>query len=241
MTLRVLRSSSEIAEARRQLIEDGASGIDDGLGARLARLAKRFGLYDGLVVGDRIKSWDVLETVDFLAAHVRPDEPILDIGCYASEVLISLKKRGYRSLNGVDLNPRVTAMPFAQTIRYAVSDFMATPFADASMQAITSISVIEHGLDAPRLMDEVARLLRPDGYFIASFDYWPEKIDTAGVRIFGMDWLIFSREDVERLIGEGGKRGLEAVGEIRFEADERPVRFSRRRYTFGWLALRKKA
>jgi SAM-dependent methyltransferase len=57
---------------------------------------------------------------------------------------------------------------------------MHTPFEDRSFSCITSISVIEHGFDGSRLVREVSRLLVRGGYFIASFDCWPEKIDSSG-------------------------------------------------------------
>ena len=145
----------------------------------------------------------------------------------------------YTNLTGVDLNPRIKKMPFAGPIRYEVADFMATPFSDVSFGAITAISVIEHGFNSDRLLREISRLLRPGGYFIASFDYWPEKIDTTGTKIFGMDWTIFSREEVLDLVSRAKGYGLEPVGDIALDAGDRVIHWGGKEYTFGWMTLRK--
>lgn len=77
----------------------------------------------------------------------------------------------------------------------------------------------------------------PGGYFIASFDYWPDKIETAGERIFGLDWMIFSDRDVSDLISRAKRHGLTPTGPLEQGATDAPVHFAGRRYTFGWLAL----
>jgi SAM-dependent methyltransferase len=130
-------------------------------------------------------------------------------------------------------------MPFSDRIRYEVADFMTTPFPDGSFGAITAISVIEHGFRSVQLLREVSRLLRPGGYFIASFDYWPEKVDTAGMDIFGMDWKIFSMGEVLTFIEEAGMQGLSYCGDIDLEAAERVINWEGKEYTFAWLALQK--
>jgi SAM-dependent methyltransferase len=194
-----------------------------------------------MALGDRLKSWDILATATFLREHLPKSSPILDIGAYASEILPALHRLGYSNLTGIDLNPGIRRMPFAHAIRYKIGDFLRTPFGDASFDAVTAISVIEHGLDAPRLLAELARLLRPEGYFIASFDYWPEKIVTAGMKVFGMDWTIFSREEVLGFLSKAKHYGLEPVGDIALDAGDRVIRWGGKAYTFGWLALRKTA
>ena len=50
-------------------------------------------------------------------------DPIADIGCYASEVLVALCKLGHTDLTGIDLNPKLGDMPFQGAIKYEVSDF----------------------------------------------------------------------------------------------------------------------
>jgi len=130
-------------------------------------------------------------------------------------------------------------MPEQGSIRYETTNFMHTPFPDASFKAITSISVIEHGFDSHSLLKEMSRLLQSGGYFIASFDYWPEKIDTTGIKFFGMDWLIFSKEDVNNFITLAATFGLRPSAPMDFDSDETCIEGGGKNYTFGWLTLQK--
>ena len=170
MIMEVLQNKLQIRNARQVLVNKGASLVE----SPLRSLLRKFGLVRGVSMGDMVKSWDVLATVDFLESNVKKNEPILDIGCYASEVVIALHKLGYSNLTGADLNPDLQKMPYQNDIRYELTNFMHTKFEDASFRAITSISVIEHGFDGQSLLKEMSRLLNPGGYFIASFDYWSE-------------------------------------------------------------------
>ena len=99
--------------------------------------------------------------------------------------------------------------------------------------------MIEHGFDGARLLAEVSRLLRPGGLFVASVDYWEEKIDTTGVEAFGMDWRIFSREEILAFFRDAEAYALHATGPASFSCDQRVIHWSDRHYTFGWMCLRK--
>ncbi len=235
MSMAVLKNMDQVREARRAMVARGASAID----APWTALLRKLRLVGGVGIGDYLKSWDVWESVQFLERNVPKDAPILDIGCYASEVLVSLHRVGFTNLAGIDLNPALDRMPHQGTIRYQVGDFLRTPYPDGSFAAITSISVIEHGYDGPALCREASRLLKPGGYLVMSFDYWPEKIDTTGIRIFGMTWTLFSRGEIQDLVAEAGRHGLSPVGELKAEAQDAPIDFGGKKYTFGWLVLRK--
>jgi SAM-dependent methyltransferase len=237
VSLEVLTSRDQVDDARSRLDARGISSLT----RPWFHWARRFGLGRSIKLGDRLKSWDILRTAEFIENNVRKDGPVLDIGAFASEILPVLRKLGYTDLTGVDMNPDIGLMPFAGEVRYEVSDFMHTPFEPASFAVVTAISVIEHGLDSARLLAELTRLLEPGGFFIASFDYWPEKIDTSDTRLFGMDWRIFSRADVESFVADARKAGLEPVGALNFDASAPAIHWSGRHYTFAWIALRKVA
>jgi SAM-dependent methyltransferase len=235
MPLNVLKSLADVDASRRELRRMRASCISSSS----IRFLRRIGLFNGIELGDHIKSWDVLQTTRFIQDHLPFDAPILDIGAYASEILCILHRLGYRNLTGVDLNPEINRMPNADIIRYEVSDFMATPFSDGSFAAITATSVIEHGFQCNRLLQEISRLLRPGGHFLASVDYWPEKLDTSGIRFFGMDWTIFSRDEIIALIKQAGRYRFNCPEPIDTDTTQPVIKGGGKEYTFAWLALTK--
>ena len=132
-------------------------------------------------------------------------------------------------------------MPYAAAIRYVRADYMRSGLPAASFDALTAISAIEHGYDGEALFAECARLLRPGGHLLLSFDYWPEKIDTTGTLMYGMTWRIFSRSEALELLETARRYGFEPTGAIDLDAGDRVVQWGRWKYTFAWLALRKAA
>ena len=235
MTFNVLLARHQIDDARRVLKRRGLSFATPDWKQWL----QRHRLLSGFRIGDELKSWDVLKTVEFIEANTAKDSAVLDIGAYASEVPLVLHQLGRSNICGVDLNPGLLGMPFAGAIDYRISNFMSTPFPDASFSAITAISVIEHGFDGKALARETARLLKPRGFFIASMDYWPEKISTEGIKLFDMSWTIFSSGEIQSFVEDAGVYGLQPHGTLQFEAHDRPISCLERNYTFGWLVLQK--
>ena len=235
MCIEVLKSKAEIGEARRRLHRRELSFTRP----RWKRLGSRIGISKGIDVGDEVKSWDVLKTIEFIEKNVAKTDPVLDMGAFACEILCILHNVGYDNLTGIDLNPRIKEMPYAEAVRYEVSDFMHTRFASESFQVISAISVIEHGFKSRLLLSEISRLLRPGGYFVASFDYWPDKIDTTGVAFFGMDWLIFSEQEVREFIEEAKSFGFATPGKIELAGADKPIKCANKEYTFAWLVLQK--
>jgi SAM-dependent methyltransferase len=205
----------------------------------MARLLARLGLPSRWKFGDWLKSWDVLQTARFLEESLPRDAPVLDLGAFGSEILWALSRLGFENLHGIDLDPRVASMQLPGRARLEVGDFYRTDFDPGRFSAVTAISVIEHGYREPELLAEVSRLLRPGGYFIASFDYWPEKIDTAGMDLFGMDWRIFSSSEVESMLECARSFGLAPVGEVDLRIERAVIHWGGKSYTFGWLALKK--
>ncbi len=106
--MKVLQSKQQISRSRDALEQMGASSLE----SFPLPLLKRLGVLKGPSVGDWLKSWDVLATLEFLAAKLPRDAAVLDIGCYSSEVPVALHKLGFTRVSGADLNPALERMPF---------------------------------------------------------------------------------------------------------------------------------
>ncbi len=192
-------------------------------------------------IGDPLKSWDVLKTIECIEEHHPPEAAVLDLGAFSCEILPILHRMGFTNLSGIDLNPRIRLMPHADRIRYVEGNFHQTGFPDASFDVITAISVIEHGFEPEALLREVSRLLKPGGRFIASVDYWPQKISTEGMMIFDLTWRIFSEAELKAFFQDGRAHGLQARGEQHFQAESPAIHYADRDYAFGWFCLEKTA
>ena len=234
--MKVLRDKSQIYKARQELKSKGASCISSSL----ILFLKKHGIIKRIAIGDKVKSWDVLLTLTFIEQNLKKNEPILDIGCYSSEILISLYREGFTKLYGIDLNPQVNRMPYKNIINYTNGNFLQTNFDNSSFHAVTSTSVIEHGFNSQSIIKEMSSLLKPGGFFIASFDYWPIKIDTSDIKVFGMDWKIFSKNEVINFINDAAFFGLFPVGDITFEAHEKAIEFHGKKFTFAWIVFEKR-
>jgi SAM-dependent methyltransferase len=233
MSVEVLLTKSQNRESRAELRRRGLSFVS----SYPERVLRKLGILRGVNLGDIYKSWDVLKTTEFIESNVRQDGRILDLGACGSEALCILSRLGYPNLLGIDLNPRISSMP--KPVRYAVGDFMQLPFRDASFEAVTAISVIEHGFHAEALLKELTRVVKPGGYFVASVDYWPKKIETEGVQEYGMTWRIFSQPEINEFLQKASAFGFCPIGRVSLEAEEKTVSWMGKEYTFAWFALQK--
>ena len=242
----VLQSQGEIDRAKARLEARGLVWKPSAAESALHRVKALLRVPDPKAdrLPDPRKSWDVLRSVEQLESSLEVDDAVLDVGSYASAIPPALTKLGYRRVSGIDLDERVLDTRHDLPVDYAVGDLTRTEWPDSHFAAITAISVIEHGVDPDALCAEVSRLLRPGGMFLFSTDYWPEKIDTSGVQLFGLPWTIFSAEDMGAFIGRAAQYGLAPVSDPSPELQrtgERPIHFEDRSYTFLQGALVKQS
>lgn len=237
-----LQSTAELRAAR---VELRGRNLDftDPWRARLWRLLYQARLRAALPPADPLKSWDVATALRVIETAC-PDRatPILDMGCYNSEIVYALHALGYRSVHGCDLNPLARWMPYWHAVRYCCSDLTNTPYSDGSFGVLTCLSVIEHGVALSALAAEVGRLLRPGGVFVFTTDFdssgAPHAIDPA-VRVFGQDWRIFDPAGFFEVIDLLRARGLSLLdpGRVDLSHTERPVRWNGQEYTFVAASL----
>ena len=237
MTVEILANQSEIVWARKEMYR---RGLDSRRSLTLIeRILRKMKLIRIVEVGDAKKSWDVLKTIDFLENHIQKSDPILDIGAFGSEILLSLNKANYTNLSGIDLNSHISYMPNADKINYICGDFLNASFDNQSYSAVTAISVIEHGFNSKELLNKLSRIIKLNGFFIASFDYWPDKINTDGIEAYGLDWRIFSKGEIMSFIKEAEMFGFNPYGHMSFTANEKAAAWNNKSFTFAWLVLKK--
>lgn len=230
----VLQNRTQIAAARRELRTRELWRFP-GLGERLAAQARRRLQRSQSPLSDPLKSWDVLLALEAIRSRVGTEGAVLDVGSVACPILPSLHRLGYGHLVGIDLDQSVRDMPHAGEIDYRIGDLTLTGLPAAGFAAVSAISVIEHGVPEHALLSEVRRLLQPGGIFVFSTDYWPQKIETTGIELFGLPWRIFSASELAAFVRRAGDHDLIPIadpsGAIR-QVGGRPIRFGGRCYTF---------
>lgn len=193
---------------------------------------------------DQEKNWDALGAVGAVLREVGDDARVLDAGSARySCVLPWLRLYGLRSLVGINLEFDRETRRGPVTFRYG--DVTATGFPAGSFDAITCMSVIEHGVPVPDFLAECARLLRSGGILSVSTDYDHEPPDTSGKQMYGVPVRIFGPEDIRELIDRAAQNGLDLIGDLgdaALEHEERPVHWKRMGldYTFILLTFRRR-
>ncbi|MDX2035399.1 MAG: class I SAM-dependent methyltransferase [Isosphaeraceae bacterium] len=238
-----LKNREELDACRRRLRDRGLDfSTPDALG--FWRWPYRLRYRIPLPTADTLKSWDVAHAVEEIERFALDRAtPILDMGCFNSEVVYVLHRLGYTEIHGCDLNPSCRWMPFFPSIRYRLADLTKTPYADRSMGVITCLSVVEHGVPIEPFVDEVARLLRPGGLFLFTTDYdatgAPHEIPP-GTRLFGQPWTLFDPKSLQALIDRFLAKGFTlARPELNDpHHEERPVLWEGQNYTFVMVGLR---
>jgi FkbM family methyltransferase len=185
----------------------------------------------------KCKDWDL--------AHIIPKigrGNFLDMGSSDSYILknVSLKRINGKKY-GIDrYDPDV---PISD-VTYLKGDLLQTPLADASLDYVTCLSVIEHQVDYMLFAREVSRLLAPEGKLFLTFDYW-EPLLSIPVKAYDLDWRPLDRALVLSLIDACRSHGLNLVQEVDWSIQDQVIRWGYYSphpdvsYTFGLLAFEK--
>lgn len=192
---------------------------------------------------DTPKNWDCYRAFSFILRNGNKESKVLDVGCADYGVILSwLELYSFSNLYGCDISFK---RDFRKgKIHYSKQDLQKTNFASASFDLVTSISVIEHGVDVRTYLKEMSRLLKPEGYLLTSTDYWPESIDAKGLYPYGKalgEMKIFTRNDIEKLLCMAKEHGLELIEPVDFSYKEKVVHWQRvdKKFTYIFFILRK--
>jgi SAM-dependent methyltransferase/uncharacterized membrane protein YbhN (UPF0104 family) len=187
---------------------------------------------------DRPKNWDALGAVSTVLDVVGRDASVLDAGSARySSVLPWLRLYGLQDLVGNNLEFGADVKRDGVVFRHG--DITATDFPDGRFDAVTCMSVIEHGVPVEAFLAESARILRPGGVLVVSTDYDMDPRDVTGYRAYGQPVRLFSAADIRKLVDTARSHGLTLRGELALEHSQRPVHWKRTGldYTFIRLAF----
>ena len=191
---------------------------------------------------------------------------VLDVGCYESPILPMLKRLGFINLYGCDLrlkssdcNPNFTnnnnssfkyhedyepiaKMYSDKSYQLSIRNLEDTKYRDEMFDYVTSLSVIEHGVNIEKYFREMSRIIKSNSYLLTSTDYWPDKlVNNKNVLSKDKPDNIFSRDEIENLVEIAEKNGLKLIEPIDFEYKDKVVRWNSigLDFTFIFFAMRK--
>lgn len=200
---------------------------------------------------DLPKNWDALGAVaavlDLVDDGTRSAR-VMDAGSARySPVLPWLRLYGFGASPGslIGINLEFGSQVTRDGVVFRYGDVTDTGLPTGHLDAITCMSVIEHGVPLEGFIAESARLLRAGGVLAVSTDYDQDPPDTTGKVIYGSQVHIFSPQEIRDLVAMADRHGLELVGTIDDETlahTERPVHWGRvdLDYTFILLTFRKR-
>lgn len=201
---------------------------------------------------DKPKNWDALGAVTAvltLADDGSRSARVMDAGSARySPVLPWLRLCGLGdrvdSLVGINLEFGAPVRRDGVLFRYG--DVTATGLPAGELDAVTCMSVIEHGVPVPAFLAESARVLRRGGLLCLSTDYDQSPPDTTGLTAYGGPIRIFGPDDVREMVAQAAAVGLDLVGDLSapgaLDHPERPVHWARTGldYTFVLLSFRRR-
>lgn len=125
-------------------------------------------------------------TVELPRLALQPGQWLLDLGCGEGRHVHGVQMLGGVNAAGLDMDmPSLEkALSGAESFRsqdaaaaFLIGDAYRLPFADGFFDAVICSEVLEHLLDYPAALREIARVLKPQGILAASVPHaWTERI-----------------------------------------------------------------
>ena len=193
-------------------------------------------------VADLPKNWDSLAALDLILRTMDTRSRIFDAGGERySMILPWLFLYGYKNLTAGNLV--FDKKTRRGTIIYEPSDITDTKFCSGSVDAVTCLSVIEHGVDLDAYFREMSRIIRDGGILITLTDYYDTPTDTKGHEVYGVPIHIFTKNEIAQGLELAARYGFSLMSPIDLRSAEKVVHWKQfdLRYTFVIFSLQKRS
>jgi ubiquinone/menaquinone biosynthesis C-methylase UbiE len=122
-------------------------------------------------------------------------------------------------------------------IRYEYGDITATSYADATFDAVTCLSVVEHGVNIEAYFREMARIVKPGGLLVTSTDYYETPVDTFGRSAYGVPIRIFDRAAILDAFAIAKRYGFELLSPIDLTARDKVVHWTQHGLSYTFIVF----
>jgi SAM-dependent methyltransferase len=181
------------------------------------------------------KNWDSLIALNAITQNTDKSAIILDAGGEKSSlILFWLYQLGYSNLKCLNLtfNKRIKR----GDIEFIPGDLTKTLFPNNYFDAITCISVIEHGVDEVKYFKEMYRILKKGGLLLTSMDYWENEIDRMGGLAYNNPIYVYNKNSIRNLLEKALKQGFILFGpEIDLNCQNKVVKWEKFNLDFTFL------
>jgi len=160
-----------------------------------AGLRARWSVYEG---GAGPNPWELA----FEAVAAFEPARVLEVGCGWGEFAARVARDVTGDVVAVDISPRMVELARERGVDARVADVQDLPFDDASFDCVAANWMLYHVPNLDRGLAEIARVLRPNGRFVAA---------TNGLQHLGEMWALVGRDRTEepmRFFAETGERAL---------------------------------
>jgi SAM-dependent methyltransferase len=192
------------------------------------------------LVADLPKNWDSLAALDLILRTTDTNSQIFDAGGeWYSMIAPWLFLYGYKNITVG--NKVFDKKKRRGSIVYEHSDITSTNFSKGYFDAVTCLSVIEHGVDLNAYFKEMTRIIRVGGVLITSADYYDAPIDTKGQEAYGEPIHIYSKNEIIQALELATRYGFSLMSPIDLRPAEKVVHWKEYdlRFTFVIFALQK--
>ena len=107
-------------------------------------------------------------TVEPIFCEIPEGSKVLDIGCNSGEMMRLLSTAKSCDVRGVDISKSVVKLARSKGLKVKTASAEDLPFPDSSFDVVVMREVFVHLLDQQKSLQEIKRVLKPEGFLIGS-------------------------------------------------------------------------